>query len=156
MKLLFLFFLFFILYLKVVSYTKNWDDEFIEKLLTFDAQSKIELKSMLNECKNHPKSYLQIDNMCEAIQHYKSNSTNKVFASSNLIEHMKEFDSTAFNLIGYKSYKEIKKELIEIISDKIKEAKNRDEKNPIIKSTPKSEIGAWYLTLGSYALNYRI
>ena len=154
MKLLFLFSFLSIIYLKVASLTKNWDDEFIEKLTTIgDEKIEIEKEYMLSYCINNPKQYSEIDNMCEAIQHYKNKSGKKVKANSNLIEHMKEYDNTIFNLIDYKSYKNVKKELIDIIADKIKNAKKNKEKNPIIQSAPNSERGAWYLTLGSYALN---
>lgn len=154
MKILFFISLFSIIYFKEVTFKENWDDRFMYLLSIFgNEQSEYELYNMLNDCIKNPKKYSTIDNMCEAIQHYKDNSGELVVANSNLIEHMKEFNYCLFNLFGHKSYKLVKKEIISIIKDKIKNAQKEGKKYPTIENAPDSERGAWYLTLGSYALN---
>ena len=126
----------------------NWDDDFITQFYDIP-----KIVTMVNQCKVSPKSYETIDNLCEAIQHYKKKSGKNVKASSNLIEHMKEFDVGIFNDAGLKSYNLIKEIVKNSILKKIKDEKKKGNKKATIKNTPGSFYSAWYLTLGSYQLN---
>ena len=149
-----------------INYVKNWDDDF---LFYFDFSlnplipkeisdaSKIKLVSMLSECISNPKTFIYIDNLCEAIKHYKANKNgNTVLASKNLIEHMKKFSNIFFG-IKYKFYKDVLKELQEIIKNKIEDKKklNGNKGSEIIDCIEGSNRPAWYLTVGSYKLNIK-
>ena len=96
------------------------------------------IAGMLGYCILNPTTYNYIDNMCDAIRHYKSNSGTTVIANSNLIEHMKQFNNLLFNLIGLKSYDNIIDELTGIIRDKIKEAKKKGLRTAVIQNSPGS------------------
>jgi len=145
------FYLCFNLYnLKDDNLVQNWDDDFLNPL------NILKVKQMLINCRDNPKTYNSIDNLCEAIQHYKSdNGGNSVPATDNLISHMKEFSSCLVALTGRKFYKDVKKELTNSIRNKIKKLKkdNGNKGTTIIKNSPDAFRGAWYLTLGSYGLN---
>jgi len=150
----YLYLLIFFISLKEISLSDNWDTEFMDKLSTFgDNYADAEVFTMLNNCIEKPKTFKYIDNLCDAIRHYRSESGTTVIASSNLIENMKGFDNFVYNLIGLHSYKHIKNELKEIIKKKIIETKNKGNKRAIIENAPGSCRSAWYLTVGSYTLN---
>ncbi len=150
----YLYLLIFFISLKEISLSDNWDNQFMDKLSTFgDEYAELELYTMLDKCVKKPKTFKYIDNLCDAIRHYRSDSGKTVIASSDLIENMKEFDNIVYNFIKLHSYKVIKNELKEIIKEKILDAKNKGNKRAIIKNAPDSCRSAWYLTLGSYTLN---
>ena len=134
---------------KIYLLTYNWDDEFMKRFLRVgeNAVNDVILASMLINCINKPKKYNYIDNMCDAIRHYKSNSGTTVKANSNLIEHMKKFNNILFNLIGLNSYSNIIKELTGIIRNKIKNAKNNGLTTAVIQNSPGSYRSACYLTV---------
>lgn len=150
----YLYFLIFFISLKEISLSDNWDNQFMDKLSTFgDEYAELELYTMLDNCVKKPKSFKYIDNLCDAIRHYRSESGKTVIASSDLIENMKEFDNIVYNFIKLHSYKVIKNDLKEKIKEKILDAKNKGKKRATIKNAPDSCRSAWYLTLGSYTLN---
>ena len=128
-----LFFLCFHLYsFNDSNYVKNWDDEFLflfdfslNPLLpkTISTAAKETVAFMLAECILNPKTFSTIDNLCQAIQHYKANKDGKTIpASKNLISHMKKF-SNFFIGIKYNFYDDVKKEVQNIIKEKIENAK---------------------------------
>ena len=119
------------------NYVKNWDDEF---LLYFDFSlnpflpkilsdiSKRKVLSMLIKCISNPETFTSIDNLCQAIKHYKANKDGKTIpATQNLIEHMKKF-SNFFIGVKYDFYEDVKKELQNIIKEKIENAKKKKGK----------------------------
>ena len=141
--------------LKIIKKTNNWDDEFLScfKKETFNL---VKAASMVRKCIENPQTFDQIDNLCDAIKHYKANTDGKsVPATDNLIEHMKDYDNCILRFMNYKYYIDVKKELRSIIKDKIKVAKKEkgNKGTEVIKSAEGSYRGAWYLTIGSYAVN---
>ena len=53
---------------------------------------------MVRKCIENPQTFDQIDNLCDAIKHYKANTDGKsVPATDNLIEHMKDYDNCILN-----------------------------------------------------------
>ena len=96
------------------NYFNNWDDDF---LFFFDfslnplipkqlsAAAKSEIAIMISKCILNPKTFTSIDNLCQAIQHYKGNKDGKTIpATKNLIAHMKEFSNFWIGL-KYNFYK---------------------------------------------------
>ena len=153
------------------NYVTNWDDNFLKffdyslnpfvsKLIS--DSSKATVAYMLAQCILNPKTYTAIDNLCQAIQHYKANKDGKTIpATKNLISHMKEFSNIymkAANIVAgtkFSFYSDVKNEIKDIIKGKIDDAKklNLNKGTKIIESDKGSNRGAWYLTIGSYRLN---
>lgn len=134
------------------NYNKNWDDDFIDNFFLCALNSDVclpNIYNLLNNCISNPKNYSSIDNMCDAIRHYKANSGNTVTANSNLINHIKK----QFNFLNPKSYTYVKANIAEIIQTKIKLERLNGKKKAIIKSEPNSTRSIWYLTLGSFTVN---
>lgn len=141
--------------LKDLPPTDNWDDEFLARfhlLVTDDDDNNIKFYSMLNDCISNPKSYETIDNLCQAIQHYKKNTGKEVAASSTLIDYIKTTKNEYFEKY-LKSYIDVKNEIRDIIKKKINDEKENGAKKVIIKNALNSFRSAWCLTLGSYTLN---
>ena len=141
--------------LKLTKKTYNWDDEFIS-CFDKDSLDLVKAVSMVRNCIKNPQTFDHIDNLCDAIKHYKANTDGKsVPATDNLIEHMKEYDNCIFRFMKYKYYIDIKKELRNIIKDKINAAKKKkgNKGTEVIKSADGSYRGAWYLAIGSYVVN---
>lgn len=134
----------------------NWDDHFLNCFILAPFKiDKIEASAMLLSCILFPETFDSIDNLCEAIKHYKANKNGKTIpASDNLIEHMKEYSDCRVKWTGRKFYKDVKKEVKQTITDKIKKAKkdNGNKGTEIIKNSENAYRSPWYLTLGSYQL----
>lgn len=133
---------------------ENWDDEFLNCFFFFPIVDEKAFK-MLSDCIYYKKTYDSIDNLCEAIGHYKANKDGKTIpATDNLIEHMKEYSDCRIKWTGRKFYKDVKKELKKLITEKIKQKKkeNGNKGTEIIQNSPGAFRSPWYLTLGSYQL----
>ena len=140
--------------LKDLPSTDNWDEEFLARFVLStvdDDENTLKLYTMLNDCISNPKSYKSIDNLCQAIQHYKKKEGGTVRASSILINNLKNDESCFY--FDKKNYQLIKTELTEIIKQKIIEEKKKGSKKSTIRNAPNSFRSGWYLTLGSYVLN---
>jgi hypothetical protein len=139
------------------SKTSNWDDAFLSCFNPLDINLEA-AAAMVAICIATPKTFDEIDNLCDAIRHYKANKDgNSVPATENLIEHMKDYNNCFLKFTGRKFYKDVKKELKKIITEKIKKSKkdNGNKGTDIIKNAEPSSRGAWYLTLGSYNMDIK-
>lgn len=134
----------------------NWDDEFLDCfLLTPFYTNKEKAIVMLLNCISDSETFDSIDNLCEAIKHYKANKDGKTIpATDNLIEHMKDYSDCRIKWTGRKFYKDVKNEIKQQIKDKIKKAKKEkgNKGTEIIQNSKGAYRSPWYLTLGSYQL----
>jgi len=140
--------------LKDLPSTDDWDEEFLSRFLLLavdDDDNVLKLYTMLNDCISSPKSYKSIDNMCQAIQHYKKKEGGTVKASSYLINNLKNYESCFF--FDKKTYQKIKTEVEEKITQKIIEKLKKGKKKFTIQNSPNSFRSGWYLALGSYVVN---
>ena len=152
---------------KIQSYkTWNWDDDFLNKFIDLasdpddNSYNYIKVLNLLADCYDNPEEFDEIENMCQAIKHFKKKTGKEVVAKNNLLEHMKDFTFCIFDPIvhkikkhGYKTYNQVKSIIEKSIKSKILDKRTEGLKKAIIQNEPDSYYGLWYLTLGSYSLN---
>lgn len=102
-----IFTIFFVTFSLSENYNENWDDFVLDNFILDDELKFLNIQKISNELENNcvlkPKTFSSIDDICDAIRHYKKGSGDTVTANSNLIEHVINFNKKLLRLPSFSS-----------------------------------------------------